>query len=353
MCTRYKNAKICYAYLADLPPNYSLNSLFFPSPELPLKKTVFAASRWFTRGWTLQELIAPATVEFYAQDWTRIGTKEELSNVLSQITGIDEPILKGRDVKEVSVAKRMSWASKRVTTRTEDIVYCLIGIFGVNLPLLYGEREASFIRLQEEIMKSSDDQSLFAWEDQSAVHDLPRGSGINIYLSSEDGVETKIPLQESSFSFRPRPLRGFLARSPAEFENSGNIIPYRNWDISTPYAMTNQGLRMQLSVSRYDGYEEFIGILACHFEDNFLRPLCVHIQPVASVSGDQFARDDSHSRPVIIIPEHVSKAVLRTVYIRQEVLLPSARDFDRRDHFLIRTLPDRNCALLKLYPQEH
>jgi len=110
---------------------------------------------------------------------------------------------------------------------------------------------------------------------------------------------------------------------------------------------------MQLSVSRYDDYEEFIGILACHFEDNFLGPLGVYIQPVASVSGDQFARDGSHSRPVIVIPEHVSKAVLRTVYIRQEVLLPSARDFDRRNHFLIRTLPDRNCALLKLHPQEH
>lgn len=209
----------------------------------------FGASRWFTRGWTLQELIAPATVEFYAQDWTRIGTKEELSHVLSQITGIDEPTLKGRDVKEVSVAKRMmSWASKRVTTRIEDIAHCLIGIFGVNLPLLYGEGEAAYIRLQEEIMKSSDDQSLFAWEDRSAVHDLPRGSGLKVCLSSEDGVETKVLLEESSLSFRPRPLPGFLARSPAEFENSGNIISYRNWDISTPYAMTNQGLRMQLSV---------------------------------------------------------------------------------------------------------
>ncbi|KAF4631600.1 hypothetical protein G7Y89_g6537 [Cudoniella acicularis] len=346
MYTWYKNAKACYAYLADVPPS----GLWDVADSVNFAH--FAASRWFTRGWTLQELIAPPGVEFFAQDWTRIGTKDYLSHVISRITGIDEATLKGRSVKEVSVAKRMSWASKRVTTRIEDIAYCLIGIFGINLPLLYGEGERAFIRLQEEIMRSSDDQSLFAWEDKSSAQVFGSESGPKVSVSSEDGGQTEV-LVKSISKPHPRPLRGFLARSPAEFENSGNIIPYRNWDVSMPYSMTNQGLRMQLSVLQYDEYDDFIGILACHYQDNFLGPLGVYIQPVASVGGDQFARDVSYQRPVLVVPEHVSKAIFKTVYIRQDVLLPSARDSDRRDHFLIRTLPDQDYALSKTFPAEH
>lgn len=168
----YKNAKTCYAYLADMDP-----VLAHSHPKLTAWQTAtfpgsFKSSRWFTRGWTLQELIAPAEVEFYAKDWSRCGTKANLHFALSEITGIDEATLTGkRDLREVSVAKRMSWASKRVTTRTEDIAYCLIGIFGVNLPLLYGEGDRAFVRLQEEIMRSSDDQSLFAWGLTAQEHD--------------------------------------------------------------------------------------------------------------------------------------------------------------------------------------
>jgi len=346
MYTWYKNAKTCYAYLADVPPLDGRLLLVEISIHI-------MASKWFTRGWTLQELIAPVSVEFFARDWTPIGTKEELSDALSHITGIDEPTLKGRDVKEVSVAKRMSWASKRVTTRIEDLAYCLIGIFGVNLPLLYGEGERAFIRLQEEIMKSSDDQSLFAWEDKSGTQEVPREPSYQLFSTSDTDLEIRLPVPETTLRPQTRNLRGFLARSPAEFENSGNVIPYRNWDISTPYSMTNQGLRMKLSLFQYDYSQDFVAILACHFENNFLGPLGVYIQPLASLEGDQFAREISHAKPVIVIPEHVSRAITRTVYIRQEVLLPSARDFDRKDHFLIRTVPESSFVLSNVYPAEH
>ncbi|KAK0115554.1 hypothetical protein ONS96_014008 [Cadophora gregata f. sp. sojae] len=227
-------------------------------------------------------------------------------------------------MREISIAKRMSWASKRVTTRTEDIAYCLVGIFGVNLPLLYGEGERAFVRLQEEIMKSSDDQSLFAW-------------GLTMEEFERDFPSGDDPLTNTG----PSTLRGFLARSPAAFANSGKVIPYRNWDVSMPYSMTNQGLRMELPVIQYEGCKEYTGILACHFEDNFLGPLGIYIQPVASPNGDQFARDVSHLNPVIVVPQHVALAQVRTIYIRQEVLLPTTRDFDRRNHFLIRTMPDQ------------
>ncbi|PMD20736.1 HET-domain-containing protein, partial [Hyaloscypha hepaticicola] len=220
----YKNAKTCYAYLADL----DTKGWFGWLSEAPES---FKKSRWFTRGWTLQELIAPARLEFFDKYWSPFGTKADRHSVLSEITGIDElTLIGGRELREVSIAKRMSWASKRVTTRVEDIAYCLIGIFGVNLPLLYGEGERAFIRLQEEIMRSSDDQSLFAW-------------------GFTDQESKKKPEPQRST------LRGFLARSPAAFEKSGNVVPYRNWDVSMPYSMTNQGLRLELPVVQHEGFK--------------------------------------------------------------------------------------------------
>jgi hypothetical protein len=142
----YRNARTCYAYLVDVPPDPSFES----------GKSPFRESRWFTRGWTLQELIAPRYVIFWSRDWTYLGSKGELGAILTEITGIDDITLRGGSLGQESVAKRMSWASKRVTTRKEDIAYCLLGIFGVNMPMLYGEGDKAFIRLQEEIIKETD-----------------------------------------------------------------------------------------------------------------------------------------------------------------------------------------------------
>jgi hypothetical protein len=322
----YKNAGTCYAYLVDLEPTFKKSGWFRQKAQESFKK-----SRWFTRGWTLQELIAPAQVEFYAKDWSPFGTKASQYSVLSEITGIDALTLIGvRELREVSIAKRMSWASKRVTTRVEDIAYCLIGIFGVNLPLLYGEGERAFIRLQEEIMRSSDDQSLFAWGLTDQEYEALQASDEKILYVSDYVKSTEA---------HPSTLRGFLARSPAAFEKSGNVVPYRNWDVSMPYSMTNQGLRLELPVIKHEGFKEYTAILACHFQDNYLGPLGIYISPVASENGDQFARDVWHTNPVLVVPQHALQAKLRTIYIRQEVLLPTYRDFDRRDHFLIRTYP--------------
>ncbi|RYO78654.1 hypothetical protein DL766_000061 [Monosporascus sp. MC13-8B] len=150
----YRNAEICYAYLSDVS-------------KLGRASTVhqkLERNRWFTRGWTLQELIAPAEVAFYSMDWDRIGTKSELSASISSITKIDASFLDSNNLMSASVAQRMSWAAHRETSRTEDIAYCLLGIFDVNMPLIYGEGMKAFQRLQEEIIKSYPmDYSLFAW----------------------------------------------------------------------------------------------------------------------------------------------------------------------------------------------
>jgi hypothetical protein len=118
------------------------------------------------RGWTLQELLAPKSVEFYDSNWHGIGTKSTFATTLAEVTGIALGALKGAPLSSFTVAHRMSWAAQRKTTRSEDTSYCLFGLFGVNLPLLYGEgEERAFIRLQEEILKVTEDYTIFAWTD--------------------------------------------------------------------------------------------------------------------------------------------------------------------------------------------
>ncbi|KAI0644527.1 hypothetical protein C8Q79DRAFT_1001855 [Trametes meyenii] len=144
----YTKAKICYAYLHDVP-----DAVLLESP-----KSAFRKSKWFRRGWTLQELIAPRYLRvFVSTNCTYLGTKSSLANLLSDITGIDRGVLTfRRDLQELSVSRRMSWVSVRDTARAH-------GPFGVTMPTIYGEGRGAFRRLQEEIMKRSPDQTLFAW----------------------------------------------------------------------------------------------------------------------------------------------------------------------------------------------
>ncbi|KAE8365217.1 HET-domain-containing protein [Aspergillus caelatus] len=145
MFTWYANAAVCYAYLSDV--------IVHNKVELGL--TEFEQSRWFTHGWTLQELLAPSEVVFFSKDWVRFGERCSLAPRLTNITRIDEAVL-SRELPgfEKSIAQRMSWAARRQTTRPEDMAYCLMGIFSVNMPMLYGEGGGkAFLRLQEEIMK--------------------------------------------------------------------------------------------------------------------------------------------------------------------------------------------------------
>ncbi|KAH8648651.1 hypothetical protein BX600DRAFT_530428 [Xylariales sp. PMI_506] len=118
-----------------------------------------AAVCYFSRGWTLQELIAPHDVEFFAHDWSYLGNKQEsniFAELLNSITGIHGDVLPGiLPLIEVSIASRMKWAALRQTTRVEDIAYSLLGIFGVRMPLLYGEGSNAFLRLQQEILRST------------------------------------------------------------------------------------------------------------------------------------------------------------------------------------------------------
>lgn len=148
----YERAVTCFAFLDDVTAD----------GKKPMSKSL-----WFTRGWTLQELIAPSQVVLYDRDWKGLGDRLSLSRELAKVTGIPASLL-SRDPQPVtkiwldsySVAAKMSWASRRVTTRVEDEAYCLMGLFGIHMPLIYGEGSKAFRRLQEAIISETHDMSI-------------------------------------------------------------------------------------------------------------------------------------------------------------------------------------------------
>jgi hypothetical protein len=239
----YQKSEVCYAYLADVP------TLEFFCPEG--ENDVLSNSRWFTRGWTLQELIAPLTVKFLGQDWSVIGVKAPsavlyqlptiqrerndifLSHVV-EITGIAEDLIRyihtPGDLRQVPIAQKMAWAAGRQTGREEDLAYALMGLFDVNMPILYGEGlKKAFRRLQLEIIQMNCfDQSIFLWRAN-------------------------------------RQISGLLADSPKDFADSS--FECFKWRRVQPYSMTNIGLRITLPVTETAG--DCIAYLRCCMYPSF------------------------------------------------------------------------------------
>ncbi|KAI3319183.1 heterokaryon incompatibility protein-domain-containing protein [Xylariaceae sp. AK1471] len=181
----YENAAICYAFLSDYIPG-----------EMELKEC-----RWWSRGWTLQELLAPQTVVFYDATWEVVGTKVDLVNLISGITKIQEDVLldkKGITLRTVS--QRMSWAVSRQTTRIEDEAYCLLGIFEIHMPLLYGEGRMAFRRLQEEIIKRKADLTIFYW-DVATSGSSGRPQCMSLFAESPGAFGLVPPLEHFSLTF--------------------------------------------------------------------------------------------------------------------------------------------------------
>lgn len=267
----YENAGVCFAYIEDCPTGQ-----YEASSDLEARSDTWSLqdTRWATRGWTLQELIAPKVVRFYTTEWELMGDKHDPSvcEALMKATGIEAGVLSGHiTVAEVSVANRMKWAAKRLTTRPEDLAYCLMGLFGVNMPLLYGEGGVrAFIRLQEQILKTTDDQSIFAWQ-----------------LHSQEEYES---------------MYGLLATSPSFFEDIRSIYLMPTGFQSTssiPWSMTNKGLNVQLYIRpELDTVEEeYLAILDCFQDlggsdsntDIEFQAYCPAIR-LRRLWGDQYAR---------------------------------------------------------------
>jgi hypothetical protein len=148
----YREAAKCYIYLSDVSVgDYDGNDDLPPS---------FQRSKWFTRGWTLQELIAPKSVEFFSSEGSRLGDQGSMEQQIHEITGIAAQVLRNIPLSDSSVIERLSWAAKRKTKRNEDGAYSLLGIFDVFMPTIYGEgRENAFFRLHNEIERSAETRS--------------------------------------------------------------------------------------------------------------------------------------------------------------------------------------------------
>ena len=176
----YQRASKCYVYLSDVQvPDEVIDAQAFRITW----EEAFRRSRWFTRGWTLQELLAPATVEFFSKEGKRLGNRISLEREIHEITKIPIRVLRGQSLTKFSVEERMSWAAKHRTTLKEDKVYCLLGIFGVFLSPIYGEGEAyATLRLKEEIQKRQEGRGTEGLQDLTGTF-LFRRSSILLYES--------------------------------------------------------------------------------------------------------------------------------------------------------------------------
>ncbi|ETS81435.1 hypothetical protein PFICI_06437 [Pestalotiopsis fici W106-1] len=162
----YQNAMVCYAYLSDVDSLPALETCLESMASVRAGNArppnALNPCRWFHRSWTLQELIAPRSVCFYGAHWSYLATKAELGTRLAQATGIYYGVLTHElPVMEVSACEKMRWAAGRQATRAEDVSYSLLGLFDINMPLLYGEGSKAFYRLQEYILAGGEQTILF------------------------------------------------------------------------------------------------------------------------------------------------------------------------------------------------
>jgi len=229
----YENAQVCYAYLHDV-----LHSSFPVAPDDDMYADGWP--EWFSRGWTLQEMIAPSNVQFFNTEWRAIGDKRMLACTLEEITGVPEHILTdGLCGDRPCVAQIMSWAASRTTTRVEDRAYSLMGLLGVNMPMLYGEGKKAFHRLQLEIIRTSNDHSIFAWS------------------CDGEGVRTGNILADDPSVFRCCSEMELM--NPDEFieffseDMPDGELPSTEDDRLGTFPVTNRGIQIWLFLSPYDG----------------------------------------------------------------------------------------------------
>lgn len=223
----YLRSRMCFVYLSDVPSVEAFNDSF-TKPE-----SAFRKSKWFTRGWTLQELLAPQILRFFGADWHPMfelrhsdqmhGGRNELGRTISEITGIDLARWKW-----AGVAEKLSWASRRQTSRKEDKAYCLLGLLNVNMPLLYGEGDAAFQRLLGEVVKRDDGHDVLA-----AGYRMP----CTLLLNPKSQI------------------RSILAQSAKEYQGCFqglNHLHIPGSSRESHFTMTNSGLQIELPLLDLD-----------------------------------------------------------------------------------------------------
>jgi hypothetical protein len=267
----------------------------------------------------LQELLAPLDVHFYDPDWTFIGDRITLAKAISRRTGINEEALRRHlpgdcnltdvnkeanlcrkcystmDVRKIlnsfSVWQRMSWASERITTRPEDEAYCLMGLFEINMPLLYGEGRKAFRRLQEAVLKSSADQSIFAWEHGERYH-----PNVSTVKSSYGGPGRRLqfgqyedPVSMPNFAPAPyafQPLR--LQQVHSHREMGGRLV-----SLTSDGHVALQGILGKCRlVPNYRGFQLYFVALSCHLDGD---PLSWVVMLLTKVPSGRACEDENRS----------------------------------------------------------
>jgi hypothetical protein len=247
--------------------------------------------------------------------------------------------LRGKDLELVSVARRMSWAAKRTTTRDEDIAYSLLGIFDVNMPLLYGEGKKAFARLEEEILKVSDDQSLFAWGLAPPIISM------DAFAEAELGRQSSRQNDSSENPGKGRSLlRGLLADSPAEFVNSGEISPLQYWSKNQDYlsSLANKGVRIQLPLFTYGEMNLSFAVLGCRIENDYCNYLGIPLRT--------WGKRNFYGRlgELVLIPDDLPqlqnddsiRKQMKTLFIQKEIAMSA----DLAGCFFIRDLPSKESG---------
>jgi hypothetical protein len=332
----YKNCGQCYAYLTDVEFEGA-----FTEVTVTEQFGTLSTSKWFTRAWTLQELLAPKVVwprvsstKFYSHKWRLLGDKNALVHVVSMITRVPIKYLVGDALGGASISMRMSWAAGRQATRAEDIAYSLLGIFDVNMPLLYGEgKTKAFRRLQEEIMKLSEDETLFAWRKSQQFSDSH-----------------------------------IFANDPNDFSEAGRLVPFESEFPPPPYTMTHRGLRISLPLfsgrqldqrgltalqplcsktqRRWD-VDVTWGVLRCHVLHEYRYIVVI---PLQCLSPNVFFRD--HSLEASLIPEDLLPDTTYTheIYIKSGTTYIDRDPVKRRFGFFFQNIP-ANAFLRSCVPE--
>lgn len=249
MFAYYRNAVVCYTYLDD---HHST------SQEI-------AGCRWFTRGWTLQELIAPLSMFFFNSSWTEIGSRDSLALTISEAANISVEYLTQKDLfRSASVAEKLSWAARRSTERLEDEAYCLLGLFDTYMPLIYGEQEKAFERLQKAILEVQDDETIFAWLFTNKLPENIRGS-----------------------------MAGFLAQSPSQFKDCSGLVPAIYDNSRNGMLLSKGGLRVVARLHRFVrglSYDEALVLNIAHVENRIIPRYLMRIRTDSTARGSSMIK---------------------------------------------------------------
>jgi hypothetical protein len=282
----------------------------------------------------LQELVAPSTVRFYSTKWEYLGSKHDLLSRIHEITGIEAEALTAGTLETFSIARRMSWAAKRQTTRIEDQAYSLMGIFDVNMPLLYGEGSKAFKRLQEEILKVSDDQSLFAWGLPAEVKTMQQ-------FVKDFRYQTETPMRE------------IFAALPSEFTHSELIHILEDEQSALPPIVSSNGVRIELQLKKIPYVAVQFAVIYCTLRDRYSHYIAFPVMPwgrrwvarcgeLVTVAVEDLVAADSarpFSKPSVLFiksPERIS----RELNVRNTVKLIEMPN-RHKAHY---TLDDVHCA---------